>query len=196
MFCNIQMLHGDTVLYTLVNFSGPAFMRDLEKHVPLFAVNGIPFITFAALIDDDGMEVKVGKEKNFSAKGILCALDVDDDDDDNKDNKKEKAIEIANQIGSLYVKTTKPFRGAPPFHFEIGDVELNEKFLSQVVIDSDATRAVAMMYHEDLKNETFDNIAEAVIENYFIPSASPSTTSLSRKSAIVFQYNKKVKHSL
>ena len=194
MFCNVQMLHGYTVLFTLVNLSGPAYMRDLENHVHLFAENGIPFITFAALIDDNGIEVKVGKEKNFSAKGILCALDVDDDD--NKDKKKEKAIEIANQIGSLYVKTTKPFRGAKPFHFELGDVELNEKFLSQVVIDSDASRAVAMMYHDDLKNETFDNIAETVIGYYFIPSTSTSTASLSCKSAIVYQYNKHVKHSL
>lgn len=188
------MLFGDAVLvtFTLVNLRH-AFMNSLYQKRHLLAENGIPFILFGALIDDEGNDVVVGQNK-YPAKGIICALDVDDDDDDNEDKRKDKAIEIAKQIGDLYLKTTQPFRGAKPFLFQIGCVEQDEKFLNQVVIDSDASLAVAMMYHDDLKRGSFDgDLAEQVIEHYFAPSATTSTNSLSRKSAIQFQYDSWVK---
>eukprot|EP00984_Skeletonema_dohrnii_P032222 scaffold25906_cov86-Skeletonema_dohrnii-CCMP3373.AAC.1 len=139
LYAHIQMLFGDAVLvtFTLVNLRH-AFMNSLYQKRHLLAENGIPFILFGALIDDEGNDVVVGQNK-YPAKGIICALDVDDDDDDNKDKRKDKAIEIAKQIGDLYLKTTQPFRGAKPFLFQIGRVEQDEKFLNQVVIDSDAS---------------------------------------------------------
>eukprot|EP00957_Ditylum_brightwellii_P062141 4716339-Ditylum_brightwellii.AAC.1 len=190
LFSHVQMLFGDAVLVTVTTANlRPAFMHSLYQKRHLLAENGIPFILFGALIDDEGNEVVVGKNK-YPTKGIICALDVDDDDDDNKDKRKDKAIEIAKQIGDLYLKTTKPSPGAKPFLFQIGRVEQDEKFINEVVIDSDASLAVAMMYHDDLKCGTFDGeLAEQVIEHYFVPSATTSTNSLSRKSAIQFQYD-------
>jgi hypothetical protein len=91
--------------------------------------------------------------------------------DESDEVKRQIVHDIAEKIGDLYCKVTKPFSNATtkakPFSYRVGYCDMSEKCLDQIVSFNDTALAVARMYHDYLANDSFDKNAEGIIDTFF-----------------------------
>eukprot|EP00984_Skeletonema_dohrnii_P015075 scaffold6456_cov98-Skeletonema_dohrnii-CCMP3373.AAC.1 len=165
----MQWLKGDVCLLRVVySPSGkPAFFPELKKAIGDLMEQGIGSLGVASLLDNKGNLLR--NDKNFVVQGVLFTVDLEGDESD--EVKRQIVHDIAEKIGDLYCRVTKPFSNATtkakPFSYRVGYCDMSEKYLDQVVSFNDAALAVARMYHDFLANDSFDKNAESIIGTFF-----------------------------
>jgi hypothetical protein len=165
----MQWVKGDVCLLRIVRSSdgAAAWTFKLKNAIGELIDLGIASLGMASVLDTKGVLLR--NSKNYVVQGVLFTVELEGDETD--EVKRQIVHEIAEKIGDLYCRVTKPYSNATtkatPFSYRVGYCDMSEKCLDQIVSFNDTALAVARMYHDYLANDSFEKDAQTIIGTFF-----------------------------
>eukprot|EP00984_Skeletonema_dohrnii_P000579 scaffold187_cov101-Skeletonema_dohrnii-CCMP3373.AAC.5 len=131
----MQWVKGDVCLVRIEHSSDgrAAYLFELKNAIGDLIDLGIPILGIVSCVDNKGDLLR--NSRNYVVQGVLFTVDLEGDETD--EAKRQIVREIAEKIGDLYCKVTKPFSNATtkakPFSYRVGYCDMSEKCLDQIV---------------------------------------------------------------
>ena len=180
------LVEGQLMVFTIERENGSgAYTREafLEKPADLFSQEDLHVVGAFDMHDNKDERITLTPKSKYAKTAILCALSEED---------KEPAVTastIGNAIAVHFQKNTTPKKWgdkpAKPMtcHYAYMANEDKPKKLNELIGNNGASKAMAILFHDQLEDGSFDSMASEIISTYY---KEPNVDAMTKKIQYLF----------